>query len=281
MHRPHRPDQRRQQLRALNNTATILLHAQRHRGHRRDTDVTASAQPAQRRCSGSPRRWPAAGASPVGARLPDDSQPERPPPLTSTWSPQLQQPGPRGLLLDISESSTASPATPPTTTYNSFDPYPPPGHAAGRGRRPRLPRPRRGLPPARRADAAVRDPGRHQRHRPHPPVGRHRPTARPRPGRPTSGAASSTYSYFRPPGLPGTGDHPPAEHHRTRCHFPWTSGEVYPTTIVTNVTPATPRHDNPLSNNNPLHGFEAQRFPNLEYGGYLRIPSASAARRST
>ena len=69
-------------------------------------------------------------------------------------------------------------------------------------------------------------------------------------------------SYFRPPGLPGlvtpSGGTPP-----NAVTFPWTSTEAYPTTMVTNVasTPAA----TPPSNSNPLHGFEAQRFPNLTY----------------
>jgi len=69
-------------------------------------------------------------------------------------------------------------------------------------------------------------------------------------------------SYFRPPGLPGlvtpsTGATPGA------VTFPWTSNENYPTTLVTNNVGATP--PTPPSNSNPLHGFEAQRFPNLNY----------------
>ena len=69
-------------------------------------------------------------------------------------------------------------------------------------------------------------------------------------------------SYFRPPGLPGlvtpsTGATPGAV-----TFLPWTSSEAYPTTMVTNnATPAP----TPPSNSNPLHGFEAQRFPNLSY----------------
>ncbi|MGA7502130.1 MAG: hypothetical protein WBX00_36015, partial [Isosphaeraceae bacterium] len=69
-------------------------------------------------------------------------------------------------------------------------------------------------------------------------------------------------SYFRPPGLPGlvtpsSGTPPNA------VTFPWTSTEAYPTTMVTN-NPVAP---SPPSNSNPLHGFEAQRFPNLYYSG--------------
>ena len=71
-------------------------------------------------------------------------------------------------------------------------------------------------------------------------------------------------SYFRPPGLPGlvtpSGGTTPGA-----VTFPWTSTEAYPTTLVTNVVP-TPA-PTPPSNSNPLHGFEAQRFPNLNYSG--------------
>ena len=46
--------------------------------------------------------------------------------------------------------------------------------------------------------------------------------------------------------------------------FPWTSGEPYPITLLTNVTTGVLAGSLP-ENNNPLHGFEAQRFPNLNY----------------
>ena len=69
-------------------------------------------------------------------------------------------------------------------------------------------------------------------------------------------------SYFRPPGLPGlvtpSGGTTPGA-----VIFPWTSTEAYPTTLVTNNVPAAA--PTPPSNINPLHGFEAQRFPNLNY----------------
>ena len=78
------------------------------------------------------------------------------------------------------------------------------------------------------------------------------------------------FSYFRPPGLPGqVTPTPPGSSgpFTTPVTFPWTSGENYPTTIVSNFTPpavATPPNTL-LNNSNPLHGFEAQRFPNLNY----------------
>ena len=72
------------------------------------------------------------------------------------------------------------------------------------------------------------------------------------------------YSYFRPPGLPGevapSGGTTPGA-----VVFPWTviGTEAYPTTLVTN----NPLAPSPPSNSNPLHGFESQRFPNLNYPG--------------
>lgn len=72
------------------------------------------------------------------------------------------------------------------------------------------------------------------------------------------------FSYFRPPGLPGqvapgTGT--------TAINFPWTTGQNYPTTFVSNIVPPAPATSSILNNTNPLHGFEAHRFPNLRYGG--------------
>ncbi len=67
-------------------------------------------------------------------------------------------------------------------------------------------------------------------------------------------------SYFRPPGLPGqveaSGGAAPGS-----VTFPWTSGEVYPTMLVQNMGAGI----NGPSDSNPLHGFESQRFPNLNY----------------
>ena len=74
-------------------------------------------------------------------------------------------------------------------------------------------------------------------------------------------------SYFRPPGLPGlVTPTPPGSTgpFTTPVTFPWTSTEAYPTTMVTNNVASTPA-PTPPSNSNPLHGFEAQRFPNLNY----------------
>jgi hypothetical protein len=67
-------------------------------------------------------------------------------------------------------------------------------------------------------------------------------------------------SYFRPPGLPGTVDVSTGA-----VLFPWAANAVYPMTMVSNTT-----GNSLLNNNNPLHGFESYRFPNLNYGGGLR-----------
>jgi hypothetical protein len=71
-------------------------------------------------------------------------------------------------------------------------------------------------------------------------------------------------SYFRPPGLPGLVE-PSLGAIPNAVTFPWTAtANDYPRTSVTNtLAPGTP----PPSNSNPLHGFEAQRFPNLTYNG--------------
>jgi hypothetical protein len=74
-------------------------------------------------------------------------------------------------------------------------------------------------------------------------------------------------SYFRPPGLPGVVPPtvlPGPGPFTTGITFPWAAGNAYPTTIITDVT--TGRLAGTLLNdNNPLHGFESQRFPNLNY----------------
>ena len=76
------------------------------------------------------------------------------------------------------------------------------------------------------------------------------------------------YSYFRPPGLPGqVTPTPPGtspSSFTTPVIFPWTSGEAYPNTLLTNVTTGA-LAGSLVEDNNPLHGFDAQRFPNLNY----------------
>jgi hypothetical protein len=82
-------------------------------------------------------------------------------------------------------------------------------------------------------------------------------------------------SYFRPPGLPG--EVPPTPPAGVPLTTPvtftqWTGGLQYPNWLVSNVpTPAVVPPPpwtwttSLYNNNNPLHGFEAQRFPNLNY----------------
>ena len=73
-------------------------------------------------------------------------------------------------------------------------------------------------------------------------------------------------SYFRPPGLPGQVTPTPATGGpmTTAVAFPWSNTENYPNTVVTNVTTGA-MAGALLNNSNPLHGFEAQRFPYLNY----------------
>ena len=86
------------------------------------------------------------------------------------------------------------------------------------------------------------------------------------------------YSYFRPPGLPGqVTPTPPGTSPSsltTPVIFPWTSGEAYPITMLTNVTTGA-LAGSLLEDNNPLHGFEAQRFPNLNYTAGSFIPQCA------
>ena len=86
--------------------------------------------------------------------------------------------------------------------YNAFDVFPPRAHR--RGRRRRLLRRRRRAAAPGRADAAVRDAGRHQRHRARGPVHGHAPTAvrsaAARTWAPTTTAASSSPATSGRPG---------------------------------------------------------------------------------
>ena len=68
-------------------------------------------------------------------------------------------------------------------------------------------------------------------------------------------------SYFRPPGLPGQVVLPGGTNPGAVVYPPtWTSGANYPADMVTpNIA------NNNSHNNNPLHGFESFRFPNLQY----------------
>ena len=68
------------------------------------------------------------------------------------------------------------------------------------------------------------------------------------------------YSYFRPPGLPGlvtpTQNPQPPGTIPDAVTFPWTSGENYPSNVVTPNVASNNSH-----NNNPLHGFESFAVP--------------------
>ncbi|MGO9597590.1 MAG: hypothetical protein ACLP7Q_06170 [Isosphaeraceae bacterium] len=80
-------------------------------------------------------------------------------------------------------------------------------------------------------------------------------------------------NYFRPPGLPGQVT-PGAG--TTAVTFLTISGS-YPTTLVTNVTTGA-LAGNLLLDSNPLHGFEAQRYPNLTYPAPSVPPAFSPQR---
>jgi hypothetical protein len=76
------------------------------------------------------------------------------------------------------------------------------------------------------------------------------------------------YSYFRPPGLPGQ-----INTTSGAILFPWATSDPYPATIVANTA------GNLLqNNNNPLHGFESFRFPNLQYPPPASPPAFSPQR---
>ena len=171
--RSDRADQRRRQLRLWNDWTSVpaLLHAQRRRRPTASMWTATAYQPAAPRLSASRPRWQGVGRGAVGARLPLGPQPSPLPPYLNLVISQLQQPHPRRLLARTSPTYiNGIPRDAADDNFNSFDPYPPATPTYNRlgevddldfldlGR---------GLPPPRRADAAVRGPGRHQRHRAH------------------------------------------------------------------------------------------------------------------
>ena len=88
-------------------------------------------------------------------------------------------------------------------------------------------------------------------------------------------------SYFRPPGLPGQVDAlagGTALHHRG--HLPLDEYRSLSDHHGHEQWPQPPL-PTPPSNSNPLHGFEAQRFPNLNYSRQLATRNTPAACRST
>ena len=176
---------------------------------RRPTSTMSTPTARARRCWGSSAhaaRGGPVGRGAVGARLPDRSQPQ-----LAAAVPQPGQPtsynnrDPRRLLAGHQRLRQRHPPRRRRRQLQLVRPLPAARRLrpAGRGRRPRLPRPGRGYPAARRADAAVRDPGRHQRHRAASSSG----TASTRKAGPDLGADQwgrvEYTSYFRPPGLPG------------------------------------------------------------------------------
>ena len=88
-------------------------------------------------------------------------------------------------------------------------------------------------------------------------------------------------SYFRPPGLPGQvapGD--PALTGTGVISFQWTTTPatppLYPTDLISNV-PTTPPNNS--HNNNPLHGFESFRYPNVPYSTVTPPPPVFTPQR--
>jgi hypothetical protein len=75
------------------------------------------------------------------------------------------------------------------------------------------------------------------------------------------------FSYYRPPGLPGWVEPSSGAAPGTVQFSQWTSGFVYPTSIVSNSPTLTTPAPNLYHNNNPLHGFLSWLYPNLTYGG--------------
>lgn len=71
-------------------------------------------------------------------------------------------------------------------------------------------------------------------------------------------------SYFRPPGLPGQVAPGPVGALGTGViTFQWTTTPTAPPVYPADMVSAFPNNNS--NNNNPLHGFEGQRFPNLNY----------------
>ena len=74
-------------------------------------------------------------------------------------------------------------------------------------------------------------------------------------------------SYFRPPGLPGqVAPGAPGAPGTGVISFQWTTTPatppLYPTDLISNVATTPPNNSH---NNNPLHGFESFRYPNVPY----------------
>ena len=71
-------------------------------------------------------------------------------------------------------------------------------------------------------------------------------------------------SYFRPPGLPGQVAPGPVGVAGTGViNFVWATNPPNPPVYPADMVSAVPNNNS--DNNNPLHGFECQRFPNLNY----------------
>jgi len=217
-------------------------------------------------------RWGEAQSVPGYPKI---TNPNPPPPLANLVVPTYSNPIRAGYSEDIGDLLAGTARDAADDNLNSFDPYPPVSATdnrlgevgdldfldpAGAFLLP-VERMRRFVTPA-----DINGTGRIVQHdgvdqRPGPDLG------------PDQWGRVEYSSYFRPPGLPGQVPPTPAGGPLTTgVTFPWTSGENYPTTTVSNITPPAPVTSSVYNNNNPLHGFEAQRFPNLNYGDSLSNP---------
>ena len=106
-------------------------------------------------------------------------------------------------------------------------------------------------------------------------------SSRPRCRRPTSGDVSSTPATSGRPACRARSRHPAGGATPASRHLPL---DEYRSLSDHHGHERASRHPlpHPLSNSNPLHGFEAQRFPNLNYTpAHVSTRSTPAACRST
>ena len=149
--------------------------------------------------------------------------------------------------------------------YNQFDSFS--DRSQRRGQRPRLLRLRRWADAARRPDAPVRHAGRHRRIGPGAALGR--PLARGRRRGRRFGRVDFA-GYFRPPGAPGViSTRPIAGSTPGAIVYPSANNDLFYTVGPNPANLAFPSYL-PDVTNNPLHGFEAAKNPNLPSasGGY-------------
>ena len=222
----------------------------------------------------------ALGRGAVGAGLPDHTQSRLGHP-SATWSPQLQQPrsaqGTRRTSQDVLNGMLPRRGRrqlqlvrPLSAGWRSSTGEVGRSRLPGRGRRIILPveRMRRFVTPV-----DINGTGSH------PPVER-RPRRRPGPTwAPTSGAGSNSTAISGRRACPA-GSTPGSQGRPAIDLFPWTNGDDLSDHMVSNVTPVAPATSSLLNNNNPLHGFESYRFPNLELTAAASAQSPARRRRA-